>query len=147
MQKGKRLVDETLFYVINYAWSSWSCFLHLVFVFEIFLLRCITWSDPVLIEIINWIAPNPSARSVYRSVTRPTDQADRSLFMCDIGPSPSCRLLQNSEMTQHGIERSFQNLNMNDSPGTTRKIPPAVAPKPSKVLNTSPKPFKAGTRI
>lgn len=49
-------------------------------------------------------------------------------------------------MTQHGnIERSFQGLNMNDSPGTQKKIPPAVAPKPSKVLNTSPKPFKAGT--
>lgn len=47
-------------------------------------------------------------------------------------------------MTQHGIERSFQGLNMNDSPGTQKKIPPAVAPKPSKVLNTSPKPFKAG---
>lgn len=48
-------------------------------------------------------------------------------------------------MTQHGIERSFQGLNMNDSSGTQKKIPPAVAPKPSKVLNTSPKPFKAGT--
>ena len=145
MQKGKRLVDQTLFYVIKNAWSSRSCFLHLVFVFEIFLLRCITWSDPVLIEIINWITPNPSARSVYRRVTRPT-RPSRQIFVY-VWYSPSCRLLQNSDMTQHGIERSFQNLNMNDSPGTTRKIPPAVAPKPSKVLNTSPKPFKAGTRI
>ncbi|XP_061189778.1 lipoma-preferred partner homolog [Saccostrea echinata] len=47
-------------------------------------------------------------------------------------------------MTQHGIERSFKGLNINDSPGTQKKIPPAVAPKPSKVLNASPKPFKAG---
>lgn len=50
-------------------------------------------------------------------------------------------------MTQHGIERSFKGLNINDSPGTQRKIPPAVAPKPPKVLNTSPKPFKAGMNV
>ena len=45
-------------------------------------------------------------------------------------------------MTQHGIDRGFSGMNISES--GPKKFPPAVAPKPGKMHNAAPAPYRAG---